>query len=168
MNTEILLVEDPTDLNYLLKLEKNVQIYSLNYSTHKILVKNRINHKIGEDLLDVTDHTKINKEFIDTTINWYNLDYIRQKFNFNGINLANLIELELSQYFMPIYKSVYVIKKIIEKEKPSKVISYTYLNDFVERLCNAKNIQTILINQGQPMAHLTLTLMPTVVLLLTL
>ena len=150
MTKSIFIIEDPSDFNEITKkinLVQDAKVFSLNYSTHKILTKQRIEHKIGEDYLTDEDKNNIDTHSINATINWSNNNKISSYLSFDGINLSNLIELELSQYFMPIYRSATIITRIIEKEKPDLIISSTYLNDFVERICKTKKIQINMIRK---------------------
>lgn len=51
--------------------------------------------------------------------------------------------MELLHYFVKIYGNATMIDKIIEKESPMYIVSYTSLNDYIERICKQKNIHVI-------------------------
>ncbi len=143
MNKPILIVENPSDVDEVIRnynLYSDLKVFSLNFLTHKILEKHKIVHKIGEDYLTDEDYKNIDINSIHLTTDWSNNDEISSSLIFHGIKLPNLIELELSHYFMHICRSVLNIMRIIEKENPDFVISFTLLNDFVERVCKQKNI----------------------------
>ena len=148
MTKSIFIVEDLSNFNEIIKninLSHDAKVFSLTYLTHKILTKHKIEHKIGEDYLTDEDKKNIDTDSINATINWSNNKKISSYLSFDDINLSNLIELELSQYFMPFYRSATIIMRIIEKEKPDSIIISSYLNDFVERICKTRKIQITLI-----------------------
>ena len=150
MTKSIFIIEDLSDFNEITKkinLVQDAKVFSLNYSTHKILTKHKIEHNIGEDYLTDEDKNNIDTDSINATINWSNNKKISSYLSFDDINLSNLIELELSQYFMPFYRSATTIMRIIEKEKPDSIIISSHLNDFVERICKTKKIQVNLIRK---------------------
>ena len=55
------------------------------------------------------------------------------------------MELELIQYFGNIFKEAMILTRIIEKEKPNKIISSTFLNKFVEKLGKTMDIEVVTI-----------------------
>jgi hypothetical protein len=150
MTNTIFIIEDPQNVDAIIEDIKNhedAKVYSLNYFTHRILENKKVPHDIGEDLLTEVDYKKIDNDFINATINWNKNEITGKLLVFDGIDLPGLIELELSQYFLPIYRSATAIMRIIEKEKPQTVICSTYLNDFTERICKSNNIQVVSITE---------------------
>ena len=142
----IFLVEWPIDIDAIkekLSQYVNPKVFSLGYNTHQILDKNRIEHEIGESLLSTSDAKNIDDASIESATSWYNDTTISKLMTFEEINLGSLIELEILQYLTPIYGNAAIAMKIIEKELPKTVISYTYINDFVKQLCRKKNIDVI-------------------------
>lgn len=143
MNTAIFLIEGNIDI---LKIKNDMatydtcKLFALNYESHKILVENDLKHEIAENFLSNEDRKKIDDDSIHTTSTWYNDQTIKEIITFEGINLGSLIEMELLQYFVKIYGNIITIDKIIENESPSHIVSYTSLNDYVERICKQKNI----------------------------
>ncbi len=134
-NIDILKIKNDMTIHGVCKL------FALNYESHKILTENNLKHEIAENFLSNEDRIKIDDDSIRTTITWYNNPAIKELIIFQGINLGSLIEMELLQYFVQIYGNTAMINKIIEKESPTHIISYTSLNDYVERICKQKNIQ---------------------------
>lgn len=149
MNKTIIILEDPSLSNDVLsriKQEKNYEIFSLNYQTHQTLSKIHIDHFIGEDLLNEDDKKFIDKKVIQLSTTWYDQKDIKFFLSFKDIPLANLIENEIFQYLSPIFRSALCILRILEKKKPSTIISQTLLNDFLEQICLSKNISLKKIN----------------------
>ena len=75
MTKSIFIIEDLSDFNEITKkinLVQDAKVFSLNYSTHKILTKHKIEHNIGEDYLTDEDKNNIDTDSINATINWSN------------------------------------------------------------------------------------------------
>ncbi len=123
---------------------QNYEIFSINYSTHKQLLKKKIPHQITEKFLDLDDRKKIDNYAINATINWYNQNSFQKYLVYDSINLGSLLEQELFQYFASIFNKAIISKKIIDTLKPEKVICYTEINDFIKQICDSKNIDIIL------------------------
>ena len=143
MNKTIVILGDPLLPNYVIskiKQENNLKIFSLNYQTHKALSKINLEHTTAENLLNEEDKKFIDKKAIELSISWYKQKDIEKIFSFKEIPLASLIENEIFQYFSPIFSNAMCILRIIEKEKPSAIISHTLLNNFIEQICELKNI----------------------------
>jgi hypothetical protein len=142
----ILLIEDPTSITEIKKIilqHNDLKIFSLNYLTHRILNDNNISHEIGEDSLSIAEHKMIDDKTINATTTWWNHESVRDYLIFEAINLPDLIEMEFFQYLSPIYRSAFTISKIIDGEKPDKVISVTNLNNFVLSVCKSKKIEVL-------------------------
>ena len=146
MTTAIFLLDGNIDI---LKIKNDMttydesKLFALNYESHKILTENDLKHEIAENFLSNEDRIKIDDDSIRTTTDWYNNPAIKELITFEEINLGSLIEMELLQYFVKIYGDTAMINKIIEKESPTHIVSYTSLNDYVERICKQKNIHII-------------------------
>lgn len=144
--TETILIIENIDLKNLGNLVKNYQgckIFCLSYSSHRYLSKNNIAHEIGEFLLSEDDKTLIDQKTRQATTNWYNKEEVRDLLVFEGLNLGSTLEQELLHYFLSLYRKAITIFKIIETEKPKRVIIASYLNNFVKRICDAKSIELI-------------------------
>lgn len=143
MNDTIFLVEGGADIlqikKDLIKYAKS-KIFVLDYKADKLLTENKIAHEIAENYMTLEDRRKVDAHSFDTTTMWYENSTIKELLIFEGMNLGSLIEMELLQYFVTIYANAAMIDKIIEKESPTNVISYTSLNDYVRRICKKKNI----------------------------
>ena len=124
---------------------KNVKILSLNYFSHKNLEKNNLSHELGDQYLTREDISLIDDKSTDITTNWYNHDLLKPFLIYHGINLGSLIELELFQYLLSIYRKTVSIVRIIEKESPKIIIASTNINEFIKDICSTKNIKIILL-----------------------
>jgi len=124
---------------------KDVKILSLNYFSHKILEKNKLSHTLGDLYLSMEDKSLIDDKSIDITTHWYNQDLLKPFLIYHEINLGSLIELELSQYLLSVYKKTISAIRIIEKENPKIIIVSTSINPFLKSLCNTKKLKIILL-----------------------
>ena len=121
----LIFIENSTDIVKINKNELtsiNSKIFSFDIDVHKILEKEKIPHEIAENYLDKYGKLKI----FDSTVSNYNW-YERipsQNLKFNGINLLGMLDTaELHQLFIKKLTSFLIIKHIIEKEKPKKIIT---------------------------------------------
>jgi glycosyltransferase involved in cell wall biosynthesis len=146
MNKTIVILEDgiiSNDLSSKIKIEKNIEIFSLNYDTHLKLSKQNIDHTMAEIFLTPEDQKLIDKMAFRLSITWYQHQNLQNFLTYKEILLPNLIENEIFQYLLPILRNAFCILRIIEKTKPSIILSQTLLNNFVEQICNSKNISFI-------------------------
>ena len=137
--------DDISKINNIISENSNCIIYSLNYQTHKLLTKNKIQTVIAESILTQSDRESIDQKSFNATISWYQNNFLKKYLIFNELNLGSLLELELIQYFGNIFKEAMMLTRIIEKEKPNKIISCTFLNKFVEKLGKTKDIEVVTI-----------------------
>ncbi len=123
---EIILVEGDIDFSIINKnLFKNDSlVVSFDFDSHKSLNKNNIKHKIVEEYFAKEDITEIDNFSLRLGTSWYKDQRIKGYLEQDEINLGSLLELEMPSYFFKILKRIIGIKKIVEKEKPKKIISY--------------------------------------------
>ena len=146
MNKTIFIVDSIDDiakLKDLISSHPDSRIFSLNYFSHNILTKNSIAHEIGDDCLTRTDKNIIDNKTIETASNWYLQSHIEKYLIFDGINLANIIEMEMFDYVSKIYKTALTIIRIIENEKPKTIVDVTDFHDLIQIICKQNNIDLI-------------------------
>lgn len=143
MTDTILIVEniDLENLKNIIKKHQGYKIFCLSYSSHRNLSASNMSHEIGEFFLSENDKSLIDQKTLQTVSNWYNKSEIQDLLEFEGINLGSLIEMELLHYFLTLYRNALTIYKIIEIEKPIRVVTASYLNDFVKKICDTKSIE---------------------------
>ena len=143
MNKTIVFLEDgkiPNNLLSKIKVEKNVEIFSLNYDTHLELSKQDIVHTMAEIFLTTEDQKLIDNMAFRLSTTWHHDKNIQNFLKYEEISLPSLIENEVFQYLLPILRNAVCILRIIEKIKPSMILSKTLLNNFLEQICKSKNI----------------------------
>jgi len=149
MNKTIIIVNDIDNISKLKEIilqYPNSKIFSLNYFTHNKLIKNSIEHEMGDNYLTNIDKNIIDTKTIETASNWYLNNNFKNSLMFDGINLASLIEMESFDYFSKVYKNTLTIIRIIEKEKPTTLVDITDYNDLIQNLCNSKKIDCVQIH----------------------
>jgi len=149
MNKTIIIVNNIDNVSKLQEIilqYPDSKIFSLNYFTHNKLIKNFIEHEIGDKYLTSTDKNIIDTQTIETASNWYLNKNFKNFLMFDGINLASLIEMESFDYFSKVYKNALTIIRIIEKEKPTTLVDMTNYSDLIQNLCNPTKIDYVQIN----------------------
>ena len=128
--------------NEFYKLPKNLinsseaKIFSFNIIIHKFLEDKKIEHEIAESYLSKEDYFKI----FDRTVSlweWHKSESIDKEFQYEGINILGLLETGEFHHFLvrEIYK-FFVIKRIVEKEKPDKIFANNQFKNIISELTN--------------------------------
>jgi len=101
---------------------KNKKIISVDHISHKILKKNKINHIVGDSVLNQEDRLKIYDKSI-SYLNWYE-NISNEKFMVNGYNLLEIIDSnELQMLLSEKLTKLFCIKNILDLEQPEKIIT---------------------------------------------
>lgn len=139
---ELILVDGIIDFKIIKKelFNKNSTIVSFDYDSHKSLIDNNIKHKLVEEYFSDKDKLELDQLSLKLATSWYKDENIRKYLELDGLNLGSLLELEMPIYFFKILKRIIGLKRIIEKENPEKIISYS-LKKYVEQICKNKEIK---------------------------
>ena len=141
MNKIIFLLQKESDYSkFQDEIEKysSPKIFSLDYESHMYLTNNHITHEIADNSLLEKDLKQIDDFTLHFIQNWIP-QKLQKEFSVNDIFLPDLIEHELFFYLLPIFSTAIILKKIIDKEKPSKIIDLTQFSQFTETLVENKN-----------------------------
>jgi len=146
---EIILVEGKIDFNILDQnlLNDNLLVVSFDFESHKSLNENNIKHKLVEEYFSEEDKKEIDDLALNLGTNWYKDKQIERIINYEGLNLGKLVELEMPSYFFKHLKRIIGIKKIIEKENPKKIISYS-LDRYLKSICKNYDIDLVLLKNN--------------------
>ena len=134
------------DTSEFYKLSKNLinsseaKIFSFNIIVHKFLEDKKIEHEMAERYLSKEDHFKI----FDTTVSlweWHKSESIDKEFQYEGINILGLLETSEFHHFLvrELYK-FFIIKRIVEKEKPDKIFANNQFKNIISELTNNNHI----------------------------
>ena len=160
MKSTIILIDDPSKINEIIKYTKNdnTKIFSLNYDTHKRLEMYKISNKIGDSYIDDVEIDVLDNFLIHLTKNWYLDSKIKDHMTYDSLNIGKLLEMEILQYFTSFLLEIKSTIEIIKKEKPSSIIGITKINSFIEQYCKKLNIDflniTSLGNDSLPLDNL--------------
>jgi hypothetical protein len=144
----LVLVEGKIDFS-ILKLEilKNSIIITFDINSHKSLSEKKITHNFVEDYFNEKDKKEIDDLALYLGINWHKHKTIEKNLKYNELNLGTLLELEMPSYFFNHLKRVIGIKKILEKENPKKIISYS-LNNYIKHISKNSDIDLVLLKNN--------------------
>lgn len=121
--------EDVTSLKEFLISEN--KIISFDFNAHKELDSLGISHELIENYFELEEQEEIDNLAIKFTTNWYQIDKINELIKYNDLRLGNLLEIELITFIIEILKKMIGFRKLLEKEKYSKIYASS-LNEIVE------------------------------------
>jgi len=117
--------EDVREFNEKFSDKQIGKIISMDFHAHKELELLKIPHIFGEEYIKKIDEEEIDRKTIFFTTNWYKEIEGVFDLTIEGINLGNLVEIEISNFFFLILKRVVILKRILEKENPKKIIVFS-------------------------------------------
>ena len=128
------------------KLPKNLinsseaKIFSFNIIVHKFLEDKKIEHEIAESYLSKEDYGKI----FDTTVSlweWHKSKSIDNEFQYEGVNILGLLDTgEFHHFLIGELYNFFIIKRVIEKEKPDKIFANNQFKNIISELTNKNHI----------------------------
>lgn len=120
---------------------KSSKIFSFNIHAHKFLVEKNIEHDIAENYLEKGDREKI-FDYAIKLWNWYDDDVLKKEFEFENLNLLSVADTsEFHQILIREIFNFFVIKRILEREKPKKIILSTYFAKIVKQIDNKISLE---------------------------
>ena len=126
MVNTIILIESKTDLEYS-RIDQSQsdgsKFITFGINAHKTLERKGLTHEIADNYLNNDDRLKI----FDSTVSyfeWYNkCNQITKALELEGINLLTLLDTgELHRLLIEEIRKFLILKRIIEKENPTKII----------------------------------------------
>ena len=123
--------------------QSEAKIFSFNIYVHKKLSGDGIKHEIAENYLSIDDRTKL-FDLVVSYYDWYKANQIFKNLEFEGVNLLGLLDTaELHQHLLANLLNFLIIKRIITKEKPKKIIVTANLLVIVKSITSEKNIEIL-------------------------
>ena len=149
MSNTIILVNDLYDINSIEKQElENSKVFSFSIEGHKNLEKQGISHQIAENYLSENERLKV-FDIVVSFHEWYKEKNEFKELEYDGINLLGLLDtVEFHTYLMEEIINFFTTKKIIEKEKPDKIITTEKFSEII-KILNQKNHIELKINHRQ-------------------
>ncbi len=139
-STPILLADSTINIDEYSKFKNNFKIITFDYTTHLLLLQNKIEHEISDqyisksDLDDILNHSMI-------CARWYMLPEIKEIISFKGINLGELFYIELHEFLISFLKQFLEIKQIFNKFPDSKFTVSQSLSTIISSFSN--NVEII-------------------------
>jgi len=144
LNSKIILISDVSDLEVIPKKnlkDAEVKIYSFELQTHEILKIKKIEHEVADNLLSHEERLQLFNNVLEFRT-WYS-DVDSNDLEFEGVNLLKLSDThEFHSYLMPMLVNLILIKKIVEKEEPIKIITTNQFEKLVNSVIKDNKIET--------------------------
>ena len=142
--TKIILLDNILDFNVIpqeLLQNKNTKIFSFTLEVHNRLQSDKIVHQIADDLLTQEEQLQLFDKGLEFLSFYSHVSSDHLKFE--GVNLLKIFDThEFNSYLRPILVKFLTIKRIIEKEKPTKIICTGSLSNIVQSLIDKNNTKT--------------------------
>ena len=152
--TKIILLYSVSDLEVIsedLLKDNDTKIYSFNLDIHTKLQLLNINHEKADNFLSLDERLNI-FDHMSKFRTWYS-EISNDDCNLEGMNLLKMIDSnEFQSYVMPNLINLVIIKKIIKKEKPTKIIATNQLSKIIKSIIPDNKIETKLLKK-RPCTH---------------
>lgn len=102
--------------------EDKITIISFDYESHRNLLKNKINHMISDDFLTESDLQAIQEKSYSLSY-WFCQPEIDHFFDYEGINLGQLFQVEFHYLLVPFLKKFVEFSKLFKKFPDSSYIA---------------------------------------------
>ena len=145
-STNIILVDSTINADQFLKFDNNFNIISFDNTTHRILLQNKIKHKISDQYISKSDLDNILKHSM-IYARWYMLPEIKEIISFKDINLGELFYIEFQEFLVSFLKRFLEIKRVFNKFPDSKFIASHSLFPIISSMSN--NVEIIGKNKVQ-------------------
>ena len=127
----IALVDSSTNISEIKKIiEKTGRLITLDYESHKTLLKNKIQHEISDNHITSVELDEIQKKSYYFS-KWANSSQLNNLLDYKGFNLGNFFYLEIFIYFIPTLKKLWEIHVISQKYNNSKFFCSENLKSMV-------------------------------------
>ena len=142
--TKIILINDISDLNVIplnLLYDKDSKIISFSLEVHKKLQAKNILHDIDDKQLTRNERLELFNKSLEF-ISWYS-KVPSNDLMYDNVNLLKIFDtVEFHSYLMPNLVKLLIVKRIIEKEKPTKIICTDSFSNIVNSLIIGTDIKT--------------------------
>ena len=142
MQQKITFIDNVEGLNsFDFKKLESTKVFSFNIIAHKFLEEKKIDHHIAEEYLKKDDREKIFNYAINLW-NWHDNEIIKKEFEFENFNLLSIPDTsEFHQIIIREIFNFFVIKRVLEKEKPEKIILSRFFARIVKQIDNEVSLE---------------------------
>ena len=141
--TKIVLISNISDLNLIQQkiLNEDTKVFSFNLKVHRELQHRKIKHEIADNLLNQEERLQLFDKGLEF-LSWYS-KIPSDNLEFEGVNLLTLFDShEFHSYLMPNLINFIIVKRIVEKEKPTKIIATSLFSNMIQSIIKGSNIDT--------------------------
>ena len=143
MVSKVLLIGNVLDIGIIpddILYDKETKIFSFDLDIHEKLISKKIIHEIADNLLDQEDRMNIFDKLIEFC-SWHS-NLSSNKIKYENVNLLKLFDSNefLQSISSKVINSI-LIHKIIENEKPSKILSTTFFSSTLNSIKNKQNFE---------------------------
>ena len=142
--TKIILITSISDLNQIptnILKSNETKIFSFNLDVHLELNNKKIEHTMADNLLNTHERLKIFDKMTEFR-SWYS-KIPSSDFELEGVNLLKIFDSnEFHTYLLPILINLVIIKEIVSKEKPTKIIATDQISKIIQSIIKNDNIET--------------------------
>ena len=119
---------------------KNIKKFSFNLDIHEFLKSKKIEHEMADDILDENERLQIFDKMIEFR-EWHS-KIKSDDYEIEGINLLKMLDSqEFGSFLIPKLINLITIKRIIENEKPKKIIATTSLSEMIKVIIKNYDIE---------------------------
>ncbi len=116
-------------------------IISFDFTSHKLLTKHKIPHRISDDWIEEKEYQNIQKHAYKLS-HWFEHSELNKKLDYDGINLGESIFQELL-YFLPESITNFLkIRNIFFEYKNSKFLANGFLFDLINKITSNSSLLT--------------------------
>lgn len=147
---DIVLLKGKIDTNSLNdKSHINAKIYALDNVAHTSLEQNSVQHEIADENLTDEDLNAIFDKVV-SLYNWYDAIPNRAEFEIDGVNCFGILDTqEFQSFFTSFLYDFLIIKKIIEKDLPKKIITNQSLKKIISLFSDRHDFDYEIIESDQ-------------------
>ena len=104
------------------KTDQYQKIITFDYDSHKLLSAHNIIHDVSDSYVDQNELNFLQKKSYELS-RWHNQKEIHSFFEYEEINLGNLVHVEFMDFIVGFLKKFYEISKIIPQNLQSEIIT---------------------------------------------
>jgi hypothetical protein len=143
LTSNIILIENISDFDVIPKNiieNQNIKKFSFNLDIHELLKSKKIEHEIADNILNENERLQIFDKMIEFR-EWHS-KIKSDDYKIEGINLLKMLDSqEFGSFLIPKLINLITIKRIIENEKPKKIITTTSLLKMIKVIIKNYDIE---------------------------
>lgn len=125
MKNKSLFLLTENDVNYKIikkiKITRDCVIVPLTFKAMELLNEHKIKFELFDELLSPKEYESIDNQVYEIGRTWNEHDFLKQIFEFHGVNIAKTIETELTSSLLKFGHRICILEKIFSEIKPNIV-----------------------------------------------